>query len=377
MPLRLSAALIVKDEAQHLPGCLHSLESWVDETCVVDTGSSDATREIAHEAGCRVAEFPWCGDFAAARNAALSMCRGQWILVMDADERLAPEDGPVLRELLDGDPAIWYSFVTRTYTYDTRLSDFVYCEPGDPHAHGYWGWYPSVKVRLFANAPENRFVGRVHEVLRCHGAAGHLRVVPCAIPIHHYPLERSGDAVARKQQLYLALGLQKVAENPDYAPAWAELAVQHAELGEHAEAVAAYRRALSIEGAHGEWLRELGSLLHLQGHGREASAALALAVQVTPADAVAWRNWGVVHASSDRWPDALACFERSLNLAPKDAQSHQYAALALERLGRFEEALCEARLALGLFPQSIEAQDLLRHLAARAGEHGTAGADTD
>lgn len=62
----------------------------VDDIVVVDTGSTDATKRIAIEAGARVVDFVWCDDFAAARNAGLRRARGQWVLVLDADERLAP-----------------------------------------------------------------------------------------------------------------------------------------------------------------------------------------------------------------------------------------------------------------------------------------------
>src|ERR1700675_1152507 len=86
----LSAALIVRDEAVMLGDCLRSLCGFADEVVVVDTGSTDGTRELAAGLGARVVTFPWRGDFAAARNEALRHARGRWILYVDADERVAP-----------------------------------------------------------------------------------------------------------------------------------------------------------------------------------------------------------------------------------------------------------------------------------------------
>lgn len=88
----ISAVLIVRDEADRLEACLAALRSAVDEIVVVDTGSRDATPEIAARRADRVAHFPWCDDFAAARNFAVSQARHDWALSVDADEMLdAPE----------------------------------------------------------------------------------------------------------------------------------------------------------------------------------------------------------------------------------------------------------------------------------------------
>ena len=89
--------MIVRDEERMLPGCLASVRGAVDEIVVVDTGSRDGTRAIAQAAGARIYEFPWCDDFAAARNEALRHTRAPWVLVLDADERLAPGSSRALR----------------------------------------------------------------------------------------------------------------------------------------------------------------------------------------------------------------------------------------------------------------------------------------
>ena len=84
----LSVAMIVKDEAANLPGCLASITPYADEVVVYDTGSTDETRDIARAAGCTVVEGYWDADFARARNAAAEHCSGDWLIQMDADERL-------------------------------------------------------------------------------------------------------------------------------------------------------------------------------------------------------------------------------------------------------------------------------------------------
>lgn len=92
----LTVCMIVRDEERRLPGALASVAGLADEIVVVDSGSSDATREIATAAGARVIESPWLG-FARQRNVALDAARGEWVLELDADERV----GPALAQQLD------------------------------------------------------------------------------------------------------------------------------------------------------------------------------------------------------------------------------------------------------------------------------------
>ena len=82
--------MIVRDEQDNLPSCLSSVAGLFDEIVVVDTGSTDRTREIALEFGARVFDFVWVDDFAAARNAALARATGDYAFWLDADDVLDP-----------------------------------------------------------------------------------------------------------------------------------------------------------------------------------------------------------------------------------------------------------------------------------------------
>lgn len=84
--MKLSLAMIVKNEAQYIERCLLSIKDTVDEIIVVDTGSTDSTKAIAESCGAVVYDFVWCDDFSAARNFSLEKTTGDWILVLDADE---------------------------------------------------------------------------------------------------------------------------------------------------------------------------------------------------------------------------------------------------------------------------------------------------
>jgi hypothetical protein len=98
----ITACVIAQDEEERLPGCLASI-GFCHEVVVVDSGSSDRTREIAAAAGAKVIENPWPG-FSAQRNVAIDHASGDWILEIDADERVSPELAAEIRAFLANPP---------------------------------------------------------------------------------------------------------------------------------------------------------------------------------------------------------------------------------------------------------------------------------
>ena len=82
----ISLCMIIKNEEAVLERCLESIQDVVDEIVIVDTGSTDKTKEIAARYTDRIYDFPWCDDFSAARNFAFSKGMGEYLLWMDADD---------------------------------------------------------------------------------------------------------------------------------------------------------------------------------------------------------------------------------------------------------------------------------------------------
>src|SRR4051812_16190864 len=140
----LSACLIVKDEQDLLPDCLASLTGAVDEVVVYDTGSSDRTIEIAEAAGAVVLRGYWDDDFSRARNAALDACSGQWILHVDADERLVGDAAALRRRLADA----------QEEQLNVRIDNTAPDDSGIGFSH--------LAARLFLRT-RGRWLGRLHE----------------------------------------------------------------------------------------------------------------------------------------------------------------------------------------------------------------------
>lgn len=102
--LMISVCMIVKDEARHLEKTLQALVPHFDDIVVVDTGSTDPSREIARQFVPQVHEFRWVDDFSAARNHSIQFARHDWVLVIDADETLAALDAEPLLALMQAQP---------------------------------------------------------------------------------------------------------------------------------------------------------------------------------------------------------------------------------------------------------------------------------
>jgi glycosyltransferase involved in cell wall biosynthesis len=168
---RVSAALIVRDESAFIADCLGSLVGNVDEIVIVDTGSRDRTIEIARQYPIKLHHFQWCDDFSAARNYAIDHASGDWILYIDADERLEiPDRDAFARSISDRGKVAW------------RL-----------RLHPRVGWTAYAELRLFRNDPRIRFEGVIHERIQpgveAVARADGLEIGMCDVRLHHVGYE--------------------------------------------------------------------------------------------------------------------------------------------------------------------------------------------
>ncbi|MCC6697030.1 MAG: tetratricopeptide repeat protein [Candidatus Hydrogenedentes bacterium] len=365
MGASISLAMIVKDEADQLGECLASVRDAVSEICVVDTGSTDTTLEIAKAQKAKLSVYLWCDDFAAARNESLRLCTMDWIFVLDADERLAARDLPALQALARSPHDTCYRFTTRNYTNNSGVSEFHPCEPNDPNARGFEGWYPSTKVRFFPNRAGAKFEGKVHELVNQSLERQGIRVVDSPIPIHHYPLSREPEKIRKKQEMYLHLGHEKVMADPKDPNAYAELGNQYVEVGDYANAAGAYREAIKLDPTNAGLLKDLGGVLYQLKRYEDAHKALRLAIERDPKLVDAWRNLGVLLVDTKEYEGAIECFQQALKLDPAWSEGHRYLSVAIEGAGRLPDAAEESGKALKLLPRSLECLRLYIHQMLR------------
>lgn len=186
MKIPLSVAIITKNEAENLPACLVSV-AFAEQVVVVDSDSTDATREIAREFGCDLYVEPWRG-FGPQKQSAIDHCRHAWVLLLDADERIPPETSAVITGIVanPNHSAVGYRFPRKNFFQGRWIR----------HA----GWWPDRVTRLFRKDSGRMTEASVHEAVAVNGTVGTLDA-----PIEHLTESRL-DRIIRKIDHYSTLG---------------------------------------------------------------------------------------------------------------------------------------------------------------------------
>ncbi len=223
----LSLTLVVKNEEKYVDGCLQSVHGIADEIIIVDTGSTDRTIEIAQSHGVQINHFPWIDDFSAARNNALQYATGEWVLVLDADERLKVKDKAEFLNFLD-QPNIEGGFISiHNKQNDGELVEYLVHKA----------------VRLFRRRPEYRFTGSIHEdilpsILQNNGC---VKEVPAWIEHFGY----SKDNIEKKNR-NLSLLFKKVEEEGENFVNVFYIAKQLASAKRFSESILYFKKTLEL-----------------------------------------------------------------------------------------------------------------------------------
>jgi glycosyltransferase involved in cell wall biosynthesis len=295
----VSAALIVRNEENHIGACLRSIAGLVDEIIVADTGSSDNSREIAVAHGARVFDYVWHDDFAAARNHAIDQATGDWILYIDADERVRPYDRCVESELrVPGLCACTVRFYPRTG-----------CTAYPEH-------------RLFRRDPRIRFRSAIHETIMpdLNGIVAAERgwIESSQLTIDH--LGYDGDQ-SHKAERNLRLLTKQVQIDPDRIYLWWHLGSVYRDLGRAADAEAAWTRGADVarrsSGRSPEIALCLIELIKLRLlRGEEALPLIGEAKALQPHNLLLRWIEARVLVAAGRYREALSVFERLGHVDP-------------------------------------------------------------
>ncbi len=303
---RVSLSMIVKNEERNLPACLESVADLVDEIVVVDTGSTDRTKEVAARFGARVFDFAWVDSFAAARNASLRHVTGDWVFWLDADDRLDEDNRRRLRGLLAGLQDEQAAYVMKCLClpeHDTGAATVV------DH------------VRLFRYHPDLRWEYRVHEQI-----LGSLRRRGTEIRLADVVIQHTGyqDPAQRPRKVERDLRLLRLQdrETPDDPFVLFNLGSLCSELNRPAEALPLLRRSLRRSNPQDSIVRKLYALIvfcHRQlGQSREALAACREGLDCCPEDVELLYTQARLLRGLEDLPGAAACLGRLLKTPPAD-----------------------------------------------------------
>jgi glycosyltransferase involved in cell wall biosynthesis len=346
---KISLCMITKDEEDFLSQCFDSVKNLVDEIIVVDTGSTDGTVDIAATYGAKIYQHPWEDDYSKHRNQSIAYAGGEWILVMDADEVIAPGDIDKIRSMLHSMEAEGFKFTLRNYENDYNLANLT-TNPNDyEEGEGYPGFISQDLIRLFKNDPDIYFTGKVHEtVTKSFQDSGKL-VFNTGIPIHHYGKVRE-NRIHQKQQIYLKLGKDKVLKNPNDHIAYKGLADQYLELGMPDEALEVLNRGIALFPDMVELRFNRGLALDRLNRPEEAKIEYVWVLERKPDHLGACHNLAQIYFSEDQFKAVVELLTRGIDLGLCHPAVYFLLGRAYDAAGNWEKALAKFDRVLEMQP---------------------------
>ena len=215
--MSISLCMIVKDEKKRALKAISNLDPYVSEKIIIDTGSTDGTAEALSERGCNVYHFPWCDDYSKARNESLKYATGDWILILDADEKLDIKSLKEIVRLSNGPKDRGYLAAQKHYVLNQYLTNYFLCTGEYPLEEiGYPGYYQSSVCRLFPRNDKIFFTGRIHEIVEPQMIASGFNVENSSIVVHHYGNVEHIRKEKKKAETYIRMLKIKATESPDW-----------------------------------------------------------------------------------------------------------------------------------------------------------------
>ncbi len=402
--MKVSLCMIVKNEETTLPKCLASVNNFVDEVVVLDTGSTDKTPQIAAQFGAKVYYWTWNNNFSAARNEALKYVTGDWILVLDADETLTPEIIPFLEVVIHkeeylvinlvrqevGSTQSPYSLVSRLFRnhpniyfdrpYHALIDDSV---TAILHQEPHWqvGYLPGVAIlhsgyqkaiineqnkytkaatamaEFLANHPDDAYVcsklGALYMQMGKIDLGMELLNRGLNKLIHHQineektPLQKL--KISQPQKVEVAFD-----EDINYDILYElhyHLGIAHTHLQDLLPAIAHYQAAVKLPiypllklGGY----NNLGNLLKIVGDLPGAKIAYETAIKIDSNFVFGHYNLGMVCKAMGLFTEAIDAYNNAINLRPDYAEAYQNLGVVLLKVGDVESSLEAFEYAISL-----------------------------
>ncbi len=353
---KLSLCMIVKNEAHRLPNCLDSVKQVVDEIIIVDTGSTDQTVKIAKRNTSKVYYFQWCDDFAQARNYALSKAKGEWILVLDADEVLLPSAISLIQQIVNEPNNIIAVNLIRQELGTNQAPYSLVC-------------------RLFRNRSDLRFTGIYHEqidrdLMRIMQAETHWQIANLEQPaICHFGYTDAEISQTNKYHFAERLMLKHLQVNPDDIYIKNKLGALYISQAQVDKGLALLHESWRfLEQQTGNEALKLEVLYHL-GFAHQQLEQLAPAIAyyqtalnlpVSPWQKLAvWNNLGGIYYQQQDFDSAIAAYEQVVSIDPHCKAGHNNLGLALRHAGQNERAIASYQQAIAIDPHYAEAHQNL------------------
>lgn len=326
--------MITKNEQKNLSNCLNSAKDIADEIIIVDTGSTDKTKEIAKEFNAKVFDFKWADDFSKARNESLRHATKDWILVLDADEVLKKEDLAKIKEAVENaEDFAGFSLEQRSYI-NNFFEGAVKNNSGFELVKGYPFFISHFLVRLFKNNLGFCFKHRVHELVEGSIKEKNLKYKKTDIILHHFGSLKYETLVSDKAEQYSKIILKQLEEEPQSARYNYQAARMYLGKGDFASALKHFKNTAKINPNYKLVFSEIAKIYLQMNDKNRAVEYFKKSVMHNPENPSSPNNLAVVYMSMGKFEKAKKLLEEQLKKHPdSSALKHNYNE-ALRNLGK-------------------------------------------
>lgn len=333
----LSVCIITKNNEKTIGRCISSVIGIAGEIIVVDSGSNDKTKSICSSLGAKIYDFQWKDNFSDAKNFAISKANGQWVLNLDADETISEKDTKKIKEIVDkNEDYDGYYLIQRNYS--NQLGSFGWVSSRDDEYEESKiakGFTPRKMLRLFRNKQGIKFEGVVHDsviksIENIHGKINETNIV-----IHHYGyVERGVEGGIERTEKYVEIEKQNL--RGDYFQEY-QIASQLHSIGKLNEAVEHLAKSIELNPGFYLSLLELAIISIKKGKVSEAKPLLIKSLQLKEHE-MAWEHLGIVEVHEKNFDKAIACFNKAIEMNPKNADFYFNLGNTLKLAGRANQA---------------------------------------
>ena len=311
----ISLCMITKNEEFFLEQCLNSVKDLVDEIIIVDTGSTDKTKEIARKFTDNVFDFEWCDDFSVARNESLKHATSDWILVLDADEIIIRTDHQKIKDIISKSAVydkatVAYELPQLHYTNNfMNHPDFVEIED-----ENFKGFYVVSIVRLFKRSKNIFYDYCVHETIKPSLKKQQGKIMELLVPIHHYQELKGVGDVEEKQETYFKLSLKNIKNYPYYAKSYNDVGIYYGTYLKNLEKSLEYvSKGVELEPENVNYVLNLSYRLRDLERFGDAILLLKNFLKLRDDERV-YRALGFCYFSQNVYEKALQAYQKALKL---------------------------------------------------------------
>ena len=325
MPQTISLCMIVRNEEKYLEQCLNSVKDIVDEIIIVDTGSTDKTKEIAKKFNAKIFDFKWVDDFSAARNESIRHATKEWILVMDADELVEKQDLTKIKDALKGSDGIaGFSLEQRSYLNNffegavKNNSEFELVE-------NYQFYIPHHLVRLFKNKSGLYFKHRVHELVEDSIKEKNFKYKKIDAVLHHFGSVKNEKLISGKTEQYSKIVLKQLEEEPNNARYNYQAARMYLGKNNFTNALKYFEKTAKINPGYKLVFSEIAKIYLRMNDKNMIIQYFKKSMKQNPDNPSPANNLAVVYMSMDKFEQAKKILEEALKKNPgNDALKYNY-----------------------------------------------------